>query len=320
MKKKQFFGLVAAAMIFMLVTVTGLFTAAYLRKALGISDASYTAEPDSSIAIVTILGEIGPGTYDVFGNPSSSHIQSRVLAYIHDLTQSEENKGIFLYIDSPGGSVFETDEVYLALMNYKAVTGRPVFAYAHRTMASGAYYIACAADEIYANRNSTVGSIGVYIQALNYAELFDKLGIQSEYVKTGENKAMGNPYEPLTEEQRAIYQSIVDEHYEQFLGIVMDGRGYTRDELLPIADGRVYTASQAVENNLIDGTGIYETLLGEFCRKCGADNIYRRVYNTNSVLTFLGGMSNSQPKSDTERTIEFLESIESGVPMYYYAG
>lgn len=319
MKKKQVIGLVAAAAIFVLIAAAGLASGTTLRNAVT-GTGSSAKEPENNIALISITGTIGPTTYDAFGNISSSYVHNRILNNIKDMTESEENKGIFLYMDSPGGSVFESDEVYVALMAYKEKTGRPVVAYAHKQMASGAYYIASAADKIYANRNSNVGSIGVYIQALNYEELFQKLGVESDYIKSGDNKAMGNPYESLTEEQRAIYQGIVDECYDQFLEVVMSARGYSREELEPIADGRIYTAKQSLENGLIDEIGVFETFLETFQKDCGADVVYQRTYTTNTLLSFLGMLSKAQPKTETEQAVAFLESMESGVPMYYYVG
>lgn len=317
MNKKKMTNLITAAVVIVLVAATIIASATALRSA-SKNPGTPSKEPANNVALIPIVGSIGGTTYDAFGNPSGSYVHNRVLRYIKDMTNSETNKGIFLYVDSPGGSVFESDEVYVALMAYKEKTGRPVVAYAHKQMASGAYYIASAADKIYANRNANVGSIGVYIQALNYEELFNKIGVESDYIKSGDNKAMGNPYEALTEEQRAIYQGIVDECYDQFLDVVMLARGYAREELMPIADGRIYTAKQSLENGLIDEIGIFETLLEAFQKECNADVVYQRTYTANTIFSLLGMLSEAQPKTEEEQAVAFLERIESGVPMYYH--
>lgn len=316
LKTKQIIGLVAAALVVLLVGLVGVTAAGGLRELLA-RQTSVTPEPEApNVALLYITGEIGSTSYDIFGQPTGSYVHSRVLQLIEDMTASENNRGILLYVDSPGGTVFASDEAYLALIRYKEETGRPVYAYAHRTMASGAYYIGCAADRIYANRNASVGSIGVYILSVNYAGLYGQLGIQGEYIKSGENKAMGNQYDTLTDEQRAILQSRVDEYFDRFVDIVCAARGYDRDTLLPIADGRTYTASQALENGLIDGLSDFDTVQEEFLALCGVETLYVRQYSTGGLLSWLSMLSQSLPQSDTQKTLDLVEGLESGVPMY----
>lgn len=325
MKRKQIFGIVAAAIVFVLVAWTGIAAAGQLRERLsgliGSASQEISMPAGDSVAVVDIVGTIDQTSYDMFGNPTSSYDHNAILQLIYDMANSDKNKGLLLYIDSGGGSVYETDEVYQALMDYKAATGRPVYAYAAHTMASGAYYIACAADRIYANRNSTVGSIGVYIQTVNYAGLYEMLGIEGEYIKSSDNKAMGNSYDHLTEEQRAIYQSVVDECYEQFLDIVCASRGFTREQALPICDGRIYTATQGVQNGIIDVTNCdYSDALGDLMTYCGVDEVYERTYTYNTFFSLFSRLVEATSSSETERLLELAENGNSGRPMYYYAG
>ena len=320
MKKKQIVGIIIAAAVFVAVGITWVASAAKARESVssGLSLAGgATSEPLSDyLGIIDISGEISEGSYDYFGNPAG-YVQSIVLDEIEQMKNSERNKGILLLINSPGGTVYHSDEVYLALMDYKSETGRPIYAYSTETMASGAYYIGCAADEIFANRNATVGSIGVYVQTMNFKGLYDKLGISGEYIRSGRNKAMGNQFDELTEEQRAIYQSIVDECYDQFVGIVCDSRGYTRDELVPIADGRVYTAAQAVSNGIIDGIDVYDNYLEKCLDALDVEVSYNPETTSSSFMSLLSGLANAVPKSETEAALKLAENSESGVPMYY---
>lgn len=324
MKKKQVIGIVVAAAVFLLVGVAGVYTAKSLNSTVsslfGNARAAADTVPENSVAVVKIVGTIGASGSSTLGT-KSSYDQDAILQLIKDMKNSDRNKGLMLYIDSGGGAVYESDEVYLALEDYKQSTGRPVYAYAASTMASGAYYIACSADKIYANRNSTVGSIGVYIQLVNFAGLYDKLGITGEYIKSGANKAMGNSFSALTDEQRAIYQSVVDECYNQFLDIVCKSRGFTREQALPICDGRIYTASQGLANGLIDDAdGSFDDALADFKTLCGADSVYTRASSGTGLLANLLGSYAESRKTETERTLELIENSESGVPMYYYAG
>ncbi len=320
MKTKQIIGLLVAAAVFITTGLIGVNSAAKAREtASSLLSAAQTEDMPArdSIALVDIYGEIGPTAYDTLGNPASAYVHEYTLDLIEDMKYSDHNKGLLLVIDSPGGTVYHSDEVYLALMDYKETTGRPIWAFATEQMASGAYYIACAADAIYANRNASVGSIGVYMQTVNFAGLFDTLGINGEFIRSSGNKAMGNMYDELTDEQRAILQSQVDECYDQFIGIVCDSRGYTREQLLPIADGRSYTAKQAKENGLLDGVSFYEDVLYDFEELCGVDEAFVRDYSVSSFLSLFSSLASLAPKSDTETALEFVRETESGVLMYH---
>lgn len=201
---------------------------------------------DDYIGILNIHGEIGES--------SGEYNQEWLLARIKDMTEDSENKGIMLDVDTPGGAVFETDELYLALLDYKEATHRPVYTYMEGMATSGGYYISMASDKIFANRNCWTGSIGVTIGSVyDVSELLDRIGVKTVTITSGKNKAMGSAVNPLTKEQKDIYQSLVDEAYEQFVDIVAKGRGMTSSEVKPLADGRIYTAAQAKNLGLIDG-------------------------------------------------------------------
>ena len=174
--------------------------------------------------------------------------------------ENEYNKGILLYIDSPGGAIYESDELYLKLMRYREKTGRPVRAYLASEACSGGYYVAMAADHLTANRNGLVGSIGVIVTVEDYSEMLKDMGISEINFVSGENKTMSYGSEALTEEQTAIYQAMVDESYEQFVDIVAEGRGMTEERVKELADGRFYTAKQALENGLVDEIAVYEDM------------------------------------------------------------
>lgn len=189
----------------------------------------------------------------VISEENRTYNQKWLLKQIKKAQNDSRNSGILLVIDSPGGTVYEADEAYLALEEYKNVTNRPVYAYFCSLAASGGYYIGCAADRIFVNRNTLTGSIGVIAgQSVDATELFSKIGIKMTTITAGKNKNMGNYDSVLTDEQRAIFQAIADEAYDQFTGIVADSRGMNIDDVKKLADGRVYTALQAKNNGLID--------------------------------------------------------------------
>ena len=195
----------------------------------------------------------------VISEENKTYNQKWLLRQIKNARNDMNNRGILLKIDSPGGTVYESDEAYLALQEYKRATDRPVFAYFGSLAASGGYYIACGADYIYANRNTLTGSIGVIAgQSVDATGLLEKMGIKMTTITAGRNKNMGNYNSVLTEEQRAIFQSIADEAYEQFTGIVADAREMPIETVRALADGRIYTAAQAEKNGLIDDVCSFE--------------------------------------------------------------
>ena len=276
---------------------------------------STTAPNRDYIAIISVNGTIENVSSSF--STSAYYNHSATLDYIWELVKDDHNTGIFLYLDTPGGTVFETDELYLALMEYKAYTGRPIMAYMSHEACSGGYYAAMAADEIWANRNGITGSIGVVISVSDYSELYDKIGIKTDYIVSGVNKAMGAASKALTEEQRAIYQSIVDESYDQFVGIVCDGRGMSREAVLPLADGRIYTALQAKAVGLIDEIGTYEEAATAFSAQLGDCELYYQNLVEYSFLdNLLYNMNQLTPKTEAEMVQEMLANATDGTPFY----
>lgn len=254
------------------------------------------------------------------GSSSDTYQQSWLLRQVEYMKNDTSNEGIMLYVNSPGGSVYPTDEMYLKLMEYKEETGRPLYAYFAETAASGAYYLSAAADKITANRNCTTGSVGVYVgPIIDASGLLERVGVKVEIIRSAENKAMGNSYEPLTEEQRAIYQEYVDECYDQFVGIVAKGRNMSEEAVRAIADGRIYTASQALENGLIDAIGTLadakEAMKKEQELRCGFETVrYTPKRDLYSILT--GYSKASAGQTDLQIAMELLN--ESSVPEVKY--
>ncbi|HWQ77710.1 MAG TPA: signal peptide peptidase SppA [Anaerovoracaceae bacterium] len=215
------------------------------------------------IATLYVQGTIIEGQTDTFGLPVG-YQHSWTLDKIDELTADPDNKGLILFVDSPGGGVYESDELYLKLKDYEEATDRPVYAVMGSIAASGGYYISTAADKIIANRNTWTGSIGVTIGTIyDISALLEKYGVKTVTITAGANKAMGSIVEPLTAEQQAIFQALVDEAYDQFTGIVAEERGIGLDDVKAIADGRVYTAKQAYENGLIDSIGTFNDALDD---------------------------------------------------------
>jgi protease-4 len=199
-----------------------------------------------AVGVIYIEGTIGVGA------SGSSRVDSAtILNYVKQAESDRRVKAIVVYINSPGGTVVPSAEMYRALREAK----KPVVASMGDVAASGGYYIACGADKILAHPATLTGSIGVYGQMINAADLLEKLGVEGIIVRSGESKAAGNWFEHPTEEQLAIEQALVDELYELFVQAVAEGRGMDVETVYELADGRPYTGQQALRVGLVDALG-----------------------------------------------------------------
>ena len=338
MKKKQMIGIVVAGVVFIAVCVTGILSNVLTNKVLEANKSSsssflnsFMSEMKEDIELPT---EDFIGVIDVVGtiqasSSSSSGFSSTAGQYDHDLymdyiekmEKADNNKGILLYVNSPGGTVYESDELYLRLMEYKKNTSRPVYAYFASEACSGGYYISMAADKIYANRNCWTGSIGVIVSLTNCKKLYDKIGLKEIDITSGKNKSMGSPGLDLTDEQYDILQSLVDEAYDQFTDIVSKGRGMDIATVKKLADGRIYSAKQAKENGLVDENGSLDDFKSVIQEENGLnDDIVYHDVNTaenNFWSTLMGYASQLKPKSDIEIATDIVENRGNGVLMYY---
>lgn len=186
---------------------------------------------------------------------SSGYNHQVFLKQLESAFSRQDINGVILQVNSPGGGVYESDEIYNKIMDLKAQYKKPLVVYMSQEAASGGYYVSMAADKIYANRNTLTGSIGVIIRTYNYQQLADKIGIKDVTFKSGAQKDLLNPMRPLTEQEAAIMQGLVNESYGYFVDIVARGRHMDRNQVLQLADGRVYSGTQAKNLGLIDFVG-----------------------------------------------------------------
>jgi len=171
-------------------------------------------------------------------------------------------KAIVLRMDTPGGGVAASQEIADQIKWLRNEKGKTVVISMGSVGASGGYYVACAADRIYANPGTITGSIGVIAEWVNYGNLLKWAQMQPQVIKSGEFKDVGSPTREVTPKEREYLQGLINQMYEQFVGAVADGRReLTRDRIKELADGRVYTGEEALREKLIDGLGNYDAVL-----------------------------------------------------------
>lgn len=320
MKKKQIIGLVVAVALFIVTGIASVLTNTVSRNMLAkelttqlTGDFMFNAPIEDYIAVVDVIGTIQEQSVTgIFDTPQGyQHLTTK--EYIDELMSDNNNKGILLYVDSPGGTVYESEELYLKLMEYKETTGRPVWGYMAHYAASGGYLISMACDRIYANPNTTTGSIGVIMSGYDMTGLYEKLGIRYFSITSGEYKDSTQ----MTDEQMAIYQEQVDEFYSKFVGIVAKGRNMSEEEVRALADGRTYTADQALEKGLIDEISLYEDMNQKMLDELGADTFYNLESPSDIISSLFARIEGLVPKSEAQILTEAAEQLESGVPMYY---
>lgn len=181
----------------------------------------------------------------------------KVVDKLRKYSDREDIKAIVLRIDSPGGGVAASQEIYEAVKRVRN-TGKPVVASMASVAASGGYYVALGASKIIANPGSITGSIGVIVSFPLVVELMDKIGTKIETVKSGDFKDTGSPYREVTDKEREYLDKVVADLYNQFVEDVSRERNIDKKELLKLADGRIFTGAQAFNYGLIDTLGTFE--------------------------------------------------------------
>ncbi len=188
--------------------------------------------------------------------PKGPNMVSRIREELMKAFSDKSVKGLILRINSPGGSVTASDIIYREIKKFKEAKQVPVVACLMDVAASGAYYVSLAADSIVAHPTTITGSIGVIAFKFSAEELLEKVGVKDESVKSGDKKDLLSPFRSNTEDEKRILNSIIGELYARFIDMVAENRDkLTVDEVVELADGRVYTAGQAVSLGLIDSIG-----------------------------------------------------------------
>jgi len=238
--------------VFILVVFTGVFFFAYITGG-------------DSRALSLFSGD-GVGVLQIDGAIDDSR---SVLMELKRLKEMPWVKAIVVRIDSPGGAVAPTQEIFEEIQ--RAKKQKPFIASMGGMATSGGYYIAAACDKIVANPGTLTGSIGVIMQLTNFEELMKKVGVKGFNIKSGANKDLGSPFQTMSPEGREILQSLVDNVYSQFVAAVAKGRGMNEAQVRKLADGRVYSGAQAKDLGLIDQFGTLDDAVELAARRAGIE-------------------------------------------------
>jgi protease-4 len=238
---------------------------------------------------------------------STPSMVSLIRESLQKAEKDDDIKGVILRINSPGGTVTASDIIRHDLLEFKKRKKVPLLACIVATGASGGYYVATAADEIVAHPTAITGSIGVILMKFNVEGLMGKIGVEQQTVKSGDKKDIMSPFRKATPEEVKLGQEIIDQLYGRFLDVAMarPGNRLTRDELRKLADGRLYTAGQALDAKLIDRIGYLDDVIAGIRKTVGDDkarvvsyyrpgnykgSIYADTGQRGGVMEMFGGM------------------------------
>ena len=235
----------------------------------------------------------------------------------------EDVKAIVLRINTPGGTVTASDILYHEIKELKKAREIPVIASIMDLGTSGGYYVAMAADRVVAHPSSVTGSLGVIMLTLNASGLMEKIGVRANAVTSGPHKDMGSPFRTMTEQDRAIFQGVIDNFYGRFLRVIEQGRPNLKpDTIRQLADGRIYSATQAKDHGLVDVIGYVDDALELAKKKAGIEEaqviMYQRSggYHPNIYAQGPGGLARTDwgfPKLDPVSLL-----LAGGTPAFMY--
>lgn len=241
-------------------------------------------------------------------------VQSKpIIDQLKRYEDSNSVKAILLNVDSPGGGVAVSQEIYAEIKRLREKKDKIIVAYMSSTGASGAYYVSCAANKIVANPGTIVGSIGVIAEWVNYADLLEFAKLKNIVFKTGEFKDTGSATRAITENERKYFQGLIDDMYVQFVEAVASGRKLDLQEVRAMADGRVFTGRDAKERKLVDETGNFQDAVDLTARLAGISGKPRLIRPSRQRVTLLDVLT-----TDLSRLVPFNgQSMKSQIKFQY---
>jgi protease-4 len=232
--------------------------------------------------------------------------------------QDDAIRALLLRVDSPGGTVTASDIIRHQILRFKEKRGVPVYVSIGGLAASGGYYIAVAGDRIIAHPTSLTGSIGVIALKLNLQGLLEKVGVDWEVVKSADKKDFLSPLRPLTDEERRLFQETIDSFHERFVQVVDEGRpGLDKAAVKALADGRVYTAREALDNKLVDQIGYLDDAVEAMQHDLGVKEVALVTYTRPGEYRADIHSPSSGPTINMVQ-VDLGLSFDAGAPRFMY--
>lgn len=275
-----------------------------------------------SIVVLEVNGviqDIGD-VESIFESPGYNH--RKFLRMLDYAGKENSVKGIILRINSPGGGVVESAEIHDKILDIKETYKKPIYVSMGSMAASGGYYISTPADKIFASPETLTGSLGVIMQGINYAGLAEKYGVEFETIKSGQYKDIMSPTREMTEEERRILQTMVDNSYQGFVDVISKGRNIPEEKVREIADGRIYDGRQAKQLGLIDEFGYLEDTIESMKKLDEVGDVNVIQYDTAFSFESFLKVSSQRIMSDQFEVLglaKILSQPNSPKLMYLYA-
>lgn len=268
-----------------------------------------------AVAIVRVEGIILPGEAPApnpFSTDSGGAFSQQVIEQLKEANEDESVKAVVLFVDSPGGSVFASDEIYLQIKEMN----KPIIAAMGSLAASGGYYVSAPTQEIWASSHTLTCSIGVISQFINLEEFADEYGVTTITVKSGKYKDTGNPFREFTADDQALWQTIIDESYAEFVRIVAEGRKMSQEQVREVADGRICTGKQAKAMGLVDNLGYLPDAIDRAAELGGISGEPRLIEYKRSV-GFFEALGSAVNRPSPVEEIKQLLQFNAGSPLMY---
>lgn len=300
------------------VLALGAFSVLLIVGALALSDSGGFGLGGDRIAVVPVEGVI------------DAEMAKKVNRNLKQFGDDDRVKAIILRVDSPGGGVAASEEIYREVKRVKDEKKKKIIVSMSQVAASGGYYIAAPADYIYANASTVTGSIGVIAEWMNLKDLADWAKVKPVVFKSGEFKDTGNPTREMTEREKQFFQAMIDELYNQFVKVVLEGRQgkgpedkkLNEERVRALADGRVYTGETALANGLVDKIGNYQDALrytAELLKMKGEPNVVIPVEprESFSILDLLGKSKVAEVLAKPTEWPSRLSDLDTSVKFKY---
>lgn len=267
---------------------------------------------DQRIKIVSLNGVIKDGP-----------VYDNLMKDLKEVNKDETIKALIIKVNSPGGAVYNSEQIYKAIKKIKEEKEIPVYTVMETQAASGGYYVPCATDKIYASNETLTGSIGVIMSSYSLQGLFEKYGIKQQNITTGKMKDASSVGKDMTDEQREYFQKLMESAFDRFVKVVAEARSMKEEEVRKLADGRIYDGSQALKNGLIDEIGDLEKAIEDITKEAKLQDpqVFQKTDYINSFSSLLSKATEFTKSQTNSGDLNVLKDMmEKGYPqpMYLY--